>query len=73
MRKGMTSVGVSVVVLLLIGAYAVYPITQKDKTFEEAPTDMSVEAKVDEYHSLESIENSVEIIVKAEKVSEEKK
>lgn len=71
MRKGMMIAGVSVVVLLLIGAYAVYPITQKDKTFEEAPTDMSVEAKVDEYYSLESIENSVEIIVKAEKVSEE--
>lgn len=71
MKKGMKIAGISVVVFLLIGAYAVYPIVQKNKTFKEAPTDMSVEAKIDEYQSLESIENSVEIIVKAEKVSEE--
>ncbi|MBU3877189.1 hypothetical protein HGO97_015390 [Faecalicatena sp. AGMB00832] len=71
MKKGMLTAGIIVVVLLLIWAYVVYPIAQKNKTFEEAPMDMSVEAKVDEYHSLEAIENSIGIIVKAEKVSEE--
>lgn len=71
MKERMKMAGVSLLVLLLIGAYVVYPMTQKEKTFTEAPTDISVEAKVDGYQSLEAIENSVQIIVKVEKVSEE--
>ena len=65
-------VGGSLLLILVVIA-CIYPLTQKKESqnFAENSTDISVEAKVDEYQSLEAIENNVEIIVKVEKTSEE--
>ena len=72
MKKRIIIAG-GILLLSLVLAVCIYPLTQKSKSthFSKPSTDISVEAKVDEYQSLEAIENTVAIIVKVEKISEE--